>query len=293
MSTLEDELLNQLGALGPKAHLVAVCDIAELDDGLRNAVHERFAGHTFPLLREPAWHALHPYSPLLLGAASADCAGHTKLAGAFTGRLRGALHGWIVSTIAPDRLAEHLGQAFVARGPDGAGYLLRYYDPWVLPVLSQEAPRQWWRTFITPIASWWVPKADTKVQRWGRIPGFGATHADPLPPLMIDQALWQELMGDSLPHRLLQSMETHLPDVLDDPCRGVRLARIEVLLKGAREAGLSTHDDLHDYVFLSLTQGATRLAADRNWLWAMRAAAARKGRLGDLYSTACRQPSQP
>lgn len=289
MSTLEDQFLDELYVLGPKAHLVAVCDMAELSDELRNAIHQRFARNTFPLLREPAWQALNPYSPLLVGADSADSAGYTRLAGALGGNLRGAVHGWIVATVAPERLAEHLARAIVARGPDGAAYLLRYYDPWVLPVLSQEAPRQWWREFITPIASWWVPRADTQVRRWGRIPGLGATHVNPLLPLTIDQTLWQALIGDSLPHRLLQSVEAQLPDVLDHPCRGVRLARIEVLVNGARKAGLSTHDDLHDYVFLSLTQGTARLAADRNWLWAMRTAATGEGRLGDLYFNACRQ----
>jgi hypothetical protein len=199
------------------------------------------------------------------------------------------VHGWIVSTIAPEHLAEHLSRAFVARGPDGSAYLLRYYDPWVLPVLYYQAPQHWWKELITPIAAWWVPKADTKIQRWGRISGLSASQANPLPPLLIDQALWQALIGDPLPRRLLQSVETLLPGLLDAPCRGVRLACIEQLVDGARKAGLSTHDDLHDYVFLSLTQGTTRLASDRRWLWAMHAATAGEGRLGDLYSTACRQ----
>ena len=287
MSTLEDQILDQLDALGPTAHLLAVCDIARLDEQLRDAVHERFAGNTLPLLQEPAWHALHPHSPLLLKARSADSKGHTVLAGAFTGRLRNALHGWIISTVAPERLVEHLAQAMVARGPDGAACLLRYYDPWVLAVLYQQAPPHWWREFITPIASWWIPKADTKIQLWARIPGPGAAHAKPLSPLMIDQPLWQSLTGDPLPHRLLRTVEAQAPDLLDNPCRGVRLARVEALVNSAREAGLSTHDDLHDYVFLSLTKGAASLAADRNWLFALRTAVAGKGRLGDLYLASC------
>ncbi|WP_425929589.1 DUF4123 domain-containing protein [Pseudomonas sp. NyZ201] len=289
MNTLEDQIQDQLDAIGPRAHLVAVCDIAELDEELRNAVRERFAGDTFPLLRDPAWSALHPYSPVLLGAASADSRGHTKLLGTFLGSLRNALHGWIVSTVAPERLVDHFAQANVARGPDGAAYLLRYYDPWVLPVLYQEAPREWWRAFIGPVASWWVPKGDTKVLRWGKVPGPGDSNPTSLSPLMIDQALWRELTGDSLPHRLLSSVETQAPDLFDNPCRGVRLARIEILVSNARKAGLSTHDDLHDYVFLSLAQGAANLAADRCWLTAMRAAVAGEGRLGDLYSAACRR----
>lgn len=289
MNSLEEQIQDQLAEIGPRAHLVAVCDMAGLDEELRNAVRERFAGNTFPLLRDPAWSALHPYSPVLLGASSADSKGHNKLLGAFLGSLRNALHGWIVSTVAPERLAEHFARANVARGPDGAAYLLRYYDPLVLPVLYQEAPRQWWRAFIGPVASWWVPKGDTKVLRWGKVPGPGDSTATSLPPLMVDQALWRGLTGDALPHRLLQSLEAQAPELFDTACRGVRLARIEILVSNARKAGLSTHDDLHDYVYLSLAQGAANLAADHGWLTAMRAAVAGEGQLGDLYSAACRR----
>lgn len=283
MKTLEDELLEQMRALGPTAHLLAVSDMAELDDDLRSAVHERFEGNTYPLLQNPAWHALRPYSPLLIAANTADRQGHHSLAGAFSGRLRNALHGWIVSTVPPERLAVHLAHATIAHGPDGAAYLLRYYDPLVLPVLYRQAPPLWWREFMAPIASWWIPRADTQVQRWGRIPGLAARHASPPSPLAIDEPLWQALIGDPLPHRLLQAVETQTPELLDNPCRGIRLACVEALLAKARESGLSEHDDLHDYVFLALAQGTESLGADRCWQQAVRAAASGAGRLGDLY----------
>ncbi|MBN3825568.1 DUF4123 domain-containing protein [Burkholderia sp. Ac-20384] len=287
MKKLEDQLLEQVQALGPTVHLVAVSDMAELDDEQRSAVLTRFAGNTYPLLQDPALHAIRPYSPLLLAADTADYQGHHRLAGAFNTRLRNTLHGWIVSTVPPERLAEHLAQATLAHGPDGATYLLRHYDPWVLPVLYQQAPPAWWRQFMAPIASWWIPRADTQVQRWGRIPGLAATHVKPPSPLVIDEALWQALTGDPLPHRLLLAVEARTPELLDHPCRGVRLARIEALLAYAREAGLSTHDDFFDYVFLALAQGQERREGDRCWQPAVRAAAAGKGRLGDLY-LACR-----
>ncbi len=289
MSVLEHELLNELRALGPTSHLVAVCDMAELDDSLRNIVRERFTGKSFPLLQDPRWHALRPYSPILLTADSANEQGHYRLACGFRGELRDAVHGWIVSRVAPERLAEHLARALVAYGPDGAAHLLRYYDPAVLPVLYRRAPPHWWREFIRPIASWWFPRGDATVLRWGRVPGQVSAQGDPFSPLMIDQQLWQALAGDPLPHRLLQAVETHTPELLDSPCKGVRLARIESLLDKARETGLPTHDDLHDYVFLSLASGSADLGADRNWSMALEAAVAGKGRLGDLYLTYCNQ----
>ncbi len=289
MSVLEDDIYIQLQSLGPTAHLVAVCDMAELDDTLRSNVRERFAGKSLPLLRDPRWHALLPYSPLLVTAESADNQGHHRLMGGFSHDLRNALHGWIISRVAPEQLAEHLARALVAYGPDGAAYLLRHYDPSVLSVLYRRAPPDWWRDFISPIASWWVPKGDTKVQRWGRIAGQVSAQASPLSPLLIDQELWQALAGDPLPHRLLQAVDTHTPELLDNECKAVRLARIESLLDNARQAGLSTHEDLHDYVFLSLASATAGLHADRCWSMALGAAVAGKGRLGDLYLSYRRQ----
>lgn len=290
MSALEDNLLSELHSLGPTAHLVAVCDMAELSDALRSTVRERYAGRSLPLLRNPAWHALLPYSPLLLTAESADQRGHYRLACGFNGDLRNALHGWIVSSVTPERLAEHLARAAVAYGPDGSAHLLRYYDPLILPVLYRRAPPLWWREFVMPVASWWVPRGDTKVQRWGRIPGLGASLANPLSPLMIEQPLWQALTGDQLPHRLLQTVEADAPDLLDSTCRGVNLACIESLVDSARKAGLTQHNDLHDYVFLALASGGEKaIGADRSWSMALEAAVAGKGRLGDLYLTYRRQ----
>lgn len=290
MSALEDNLLSELESLGPTAHLVAVCDMAELSDALRSSVRERYTGRSIPLLRNPAWQALFPYSPLLLTAESADEGGHYRLACGFSRDLRNALHGWIVSNVAPELLAEHLARAAVAYGPDGSAHLLRYYDPLILPVLYRRAPPLWWRDFVAPVASWWVPKGDTQFQRWGRVPGLGAAQVNPLSPLMIDQSLWQALTGDSLPHRLLQTVEAHAPDLLESTCKGVRLACIESLVESARKAGLDQHDDLHDYVFLALASGGEKtLGSDRSWSMALGAAVAGEGRLGDLYLTYRRQ----
>lgn len=283
MRALEDSLLNELRTRGPVRYLVAVSDMAELKDDEREVVRARFANRTYPLLHDPALEALHPYSPLLLTAQSADENGYHHLVGTFSGDMRNALHGWIVSVVPPDRLALHLAHASVAHGPDGAAYLLRYFDPFVLPVLYQHADSLWWQEFIAPIVSWWVPRADTQIQRWGRIPGHGAVQASPPPPLVIDEPLWQALTGDPLSHRLLQAAEAHTPALFDTTCRGMRLARVEAHLAKARGLGLSSHEDLHDYVFMVLSRGAQHLAVDRAWQQAVHRAASGTGRLGDLY----------
>ncbi|MFK1566996.1 DUF4123 domain-containing protein [Pseudomonas aeruginosa] len=283
MKPFEQTLMNEVNAAHAPRHLLALCDQAMLDDGQREAVNARFERRTHALLQDPHWHALFPYSPLLLAAAEASEAGHRDLLESFAGEQDYLPHGWIVSAVPGDQLAAHLAQATVARGPHGDAFLLRYFDPVVLPVLYQHADPHWWEAFMAPIASWWVPRADTQVQRWGRISGRALAQAAALPDLLIDDTLWQALISDPLPHQLLQAIQEHAPSLFDTPCPGVRLARIEALLAAAREAGLTQHDDLHDYVFLALAQKASVLASDRNWQHALRGAAAGTGRLGDLY----------
>ncbi|MNP38662.1 hypothetical protein D3C76_1321900 [compost metagenome] len=136
---------------------------------------------------------------------------------------------------------------------------------------------------MAPIASWWVPRADTNTQRWGRISGRAMTNAPAPSTLLIDDKLWQALIADPLPHQLLQAIQDHSPSLFDIRCPDVRLARIEAHLAAARNAGLAQHDDLHDYVFIALAQKASVLEADRNWQHAIRGAALGSGRLGDLY----------
>lgn len=53
MSVLEKQLMNELRALGPTGHLVAVCDMAELDDTLRCRVREQYAEKTYRYFGTP------------------------------------------------------------------------------------------------------------------------------------------------------------------------------------------------------------------------------------------------
>ncbi|RQS56056.1 DUF4123 domain-containing protein [Burkholderia sp. Bp8963] len=283
MKSLEQSLMNELAVPRTVRHLLAVSDMSVLDDDQRELVRTRFEGRAHPLLQDATWEALLPYSPLLLAAQEATETGHQRLLESFHGEQGNLLHGWITSALPAEQLAAHLAQAIVARGPQGDTFLLRYYDPFVLPVLYRHADPRWWAELMDPIASWWIPRADTKVQRWGRVTGRAATGATAPSALVIDDTLWQALIADPLPHQLLQATQNHTPALFDTTCPGVRLARIEAHLAAAREAGLSAHDDLHDYVFFALAQPASSLKIDRSWQQAVRAAASGAGRLGDLY----------
>ncbi|WBX87278.1 DUF4123 domain-containing protein [Achromobacter mucicolens] len=285
MSELSRKLITELSAPGPQRHLIAVSDIAGLDDSMRHAVNDLFGGRCYPLLQNEKWAALRPYSPLLLAARSTTLADCGNLMEAFHGRLLNALQGWIISTQPADALATHLSDATLARGPDGCTYLLRYYDPLVLPILHQRADPGWWNSFVAPIVSWWVPGANVERRLWSRVPGNGdrAGNTFPLEMLTMDADLWQALAEDPFPHRLLREAQTHEPSLFDTDCRYVRLARVRTHLKAAEMLGLSSSEDLHDYVFMALSRPAQQLRDDSQWQLALQMAASGNGRLGAAY----------
>lgn len=263
-------------------YLLAICDQAILDDEQRDCVKMRFGQQAHPLLQDPRWQALHPYSPLLIAAREPTEVGHRALLESFPGD-QNHLSGWIVSAVPGDQLARHLAQATAACRPQGDAFLLRFFDPYVLPALYQHADSNWWDALVALIVSWWVPKADTEMQRWGRIAGHAMTQAAAPSALLIDDTLWQALVADPLPHQLLKALEQYSSSLFDTHCPGIRLARIEALIAEARNAGLSAHGDLHDYVFITLAQKASGLEDSHTWQQAIHGAASGKGHLGDLY----------
>ncbi|MDF0729248.1 DUF4123 domain-containing protein [Pseudomonas entomophila] len=292
MKNLEQSLMNELNAGRAPRYLLAVCDQAALDESQRERIKRRFKQRTYSLLQDPLWEALFPYSALLVAAHEATTAGHRALLEAFGADQDYLPIGWIVSAVPGEQLATHLAQATVAHRPKGEDFLLRYFDPFVLPTLYQHANRVWREAFMAPIASWWVPRADAKTERWGRIAGKAMSNAPAPSTLLIDDLLWHALIADPLPHRMLQAIQKHSPSLFDTRCPGVRLARIEALLSTARNAGLTQHDDLHDYVFIALARKPSALEADRNWQHAMRGAMSGAGRLGELYLALQEQPAQ-
>lgn len=285
MSALMRRLTTELTTPGPQRHLIAVSDMAGLDEPMRRAVSDQFRDCSYPLLQHERWNALRPYSPLLVAARSTDLTDCGSLIEAFQGRLHNALQGWIISTQPADVLATHFGRATLAQGPDGCSYLLRYYDPLVLPVLHQLADRAWWRAFIAPVVSWWLPGADLERRLWGRVPGGGVRvgTTEQLPMLSIDGNLWQALAEDPFPHRLLREAEAYQPSLFDTDCRYVRLTRVRNHLATAKALGLSSSENLHDYVFMALSRSAQQLQSDPRWQRAVQTAISGTERLGDLY----------
>lgn len=255
-------------------YLMALIDMAMLTPAQREQVTARFEGLLHPLLLDPDYATLQPLGAMLAGTGESSPAGFDTLIAKASGYGTDVIQAWVTSLWPPDMLAGHLSHATFAQGGEGERYLLRYYDPLVLPVLHRAASPAWVGWFFAPFLSWWFAGATPEHPRWSRIPG-GARLPQPSPPaLTLTDALWEALVSDPLPHQLLHTLEQEAPAVFASDCRGVRLTQIEAQLDAARQHGLSRHEDLTTYVLVGLSIPAARLAADRDWQDAVKRAVA-------------------
>jgi len=260
--------------VGQTRYLMVLIDMAGLSDAQRSRIRNDMTGRMHPLLLHPDFLALRPLGAMLVGSDDSSPKSRDALlsiAGAYDADI---VQAWITSVLRPSDLATHLSQACFALGKDGERYLLRYYDPWITPVLYRTADAAWVASVFTPVISWWFAGANIQHPQWHRIPGSANARCRPASPLVLTETLWNALAGDPLPHRLLDELEQVSPDAFSTQCRGVRLAQIRSHLASANQIGLNRHDDLVAYVFMALSQSATSLQSDRAWQKALQQAVA-------------------
>lgn len=265
-------------------HLMALIDMAALPAQTRTKLTSQFGDRLHPLLQDPAFAVLQPLGAMLLAALTADFRGHDSLLNRLHSYDSSVVSAWITSTLPPAALAQHFAQATFATGLAGERYLLRYYDPRVMPILHRQAAEAWRQWFFAPVVSWWCPRATTEQEQWHRLPGLALDRPPrTVPPLILHEPLERALGNDPLSHQLVQSLSQQTPSLFNSDCHGVRVAQVEALLKTARAGGLTDQENLADYVLLGLQHSLARLANDRRWQAAVQQAASGRGRLTRLY----------
>ena len=258
-------------------HLHAIVDMARIEGGLRALVEKKLRrvsfSHLFiaPLYKEMRDKLL---GPLIVSAPNRDSAMLLEEWGQSNGDIVSA---WIVSALPEYAIAQHLRHSAFAYdknqqvfGRDKV-YMLRFYDPVIMPVLHRLADKKWIEWFFGPIQSWWYPVATPREETWSRIEG-GSQNASGEPvPMVLSEELWDALDTDPFPYRVLSIADQTCPTAFGrDCCYGVRLARVEELLDAAKKQRLKTEEDLITYV-LSLLDNPDR-AKERQWQEAMKAA---------------------
>jgi hypothetical protein len=99
---------------------------------------------------------------------------------------------------------------------------------------------------------------------------------------VLNEALWEAMVSDPFPYQILSVAGERFPTAFESDCYGVRIAKIEEMLKEAREQGLDRQDDLVIYV-LSLLDAATR-KLDADWQEALQRAVAGKAPLRAYFT---------
>lgn len=281
LSLIDDIVKPQMAA---KKYLYAIVDMAEVPEDGRLKLMTAFEGAIFPLLLEKEYAAFQSMGAHLIASNGYDHNSCLPFFRDLEGCNSDIISGWITCTLPVQSFIAHLRNATFANDAAGKEYVLRYYDPSVLPVLANHADKSWWRWFFSPILSWWVSAPTSIRESWQRLPGSASTELLEQPfRLQIDEPLWQALVSDSLPPLLLASFETHFPDLFKTKCRGVRLKQVEEKLSVARALGLEGHASLVDYVLRTLQDKGAQLDRDPDWKHAIQHAVTTKGRLDDIY----------
>jgi hypothetical protein len=259
----------------------ALIDMGRIQGDLRQQVVKKLEKFNFiPLLDEPGYQQLKAFGVLLIYGPDHD---NTDLLDAWGDCNGDIISAWIVSRLSAQRLATHFSQTTHAVDASDTSYLLRYYDPKIIPILHRFADQEWARRFFDPIKVWWHPVATPTHEYWNPIKGHDRlTPLQKKMPLILTDELWDALETDPFPYQALNALEKELPFCFTSDCYGVRLAQIESLLDSGKNEGLKTHDDLFVYARALLENPDRTGQAD--WQAALRQAVAEEAPLAAYFA---------
>ncbi|ERI49686.1 hypothetical protein N878_10935 [Pseudomonas sp. EGD-AK9] len=157
--------------------------------------------------------------------------------------------GWINTACDLGSMAGHLGDALLATDEHDGIYLLRSYAPGVLPLLHARSETEWHDWLFGPLLEWWRPTTD---EGWQALQGKGLSSPAAYQPIVLDQAIWQQLQLDPLAYSLTAELEKESAEVFTSACHGDRLDQVQRALDAAREQGLEQAEDISLFATLHL-----------------------------------------
>ncbi|HBO0987440.1 TPA: DUF4123 domain-containing protein [Pseudomonas aeruginosa] len=249
----------------PNHQLSAIVEMAGLGVPDRQPLLDRYRESARPLLYQECFSNLREVGPWLFSPGMpVNIQSQYDFHCSLTDMAGDAICGWLISALEPSRLADHLGQATTAQGPDGATYMLRFHTEQAFPVLHARHDLPGITHLLAPIRSWWVMEPHPEHKAWRHYTGYDQPQYCGVPLIHLDQACWNALAGDPLSYRLADQLHEPLAAVLTENCHGTRLGRVRKLLAQAREHGLKRPGDQGDYVTL-LTLHEQELQASAAW----------------------------
>ncbi|MGF6591813.1 DUF4123 domain-containing protein [Pseudomonas sp. 2835] len=271
-------------APGPR-YLCALVEMATLSEKTRTRLTAYPGNELLPLLVDPTLETIKPLGAHLIAPREDLGKTYRTLIDSLASYDDETIVAWIVSTLKPADLVDHLSQATFVDDEHGERYLLRYYDRRVTPLLLMHAPKPWSRWLFSPMVSWWISGATPSHTTWSKIacPGLAKPHPE-VPRLVMTSELLQALNYDTRPQQLLDIFNQQLPSLFTISCQGVRRAQIESLLKKGSKCGLVDHHDLVEFIGRHLRDSPEKLEKDPRWHAAVQRTAEGQGRLSELYS---------
>jgi len=249
-----------------RPYLHALIDMARIQGELREEIVEKLKDFSVEsLLDDPRYPQLKWHGPILISGPDGD---ESALLDAWGEYDSNVISAWIIAPMSAEHLSKHLRRKTFAYGADKTQYLLSYYDPLIMPILHRLADKRWVYEFFYSITAWWYPVSTPQEETWSRIGGRGAPLIFHGPPLVVSEELWDALVVNPLPYQILNYANENLPDAFEHDCYGVRLAKIEELLKAGGKSGLENTDDLYIYALSLLRNPAS--ADDTGWQEAMK-----------------------
>lgn len=254
MNPFSESVVNELRQL-PDHGLTAIIEMARMKADVRRHLMERFSG--WPLLQQRALENLREIGPwLFTPSAQNNLQGQYDFLCDVAGIAGDAVCVWLTSAMSPPQLAEHLGHATTAKGPDGATYLLRFHTELAFPVLHARQDLPGISDWLAPVRSWWLVFPHRERKAWKHFTGHGSTKPYRTPVIQLDESCWEALAGDPLTYRLADQLRAPLEKKGDrENCHGTRLGLVHDLLAEADRIGLSRQSDRIDYVTLMALQG--------------------------------------
>jgi hypothetical protein len=286
-SDLRTHLFEPLHACD-RQRIMAIVELSKLSPSTRASLMQRFGDFAMPLLCQPCFKNLQAQGPCLIGRGhSGTIHGQYEIFALLSSEAGEAVCGWIVSRMPQAELVKHLSQANVVRAPDGRDYLLHYHAENALRILHARLDLQGIAAWLMPIHSWWIPVGHVASNLWTCLSCPDRPEGASAKTLELDPACWAQLAGEPLSFRLADLLASSLAaHGLPPMPYGRRIALVRHLLPLARKEGLSTDDDLTDYVILSSLYGS-ELTRTRAWQAAIGEARDARGSLALALRSHC------
>ncbi|MGF6394176.1 DUF4123 domain-containing protein [Pseudomonas plecoglossicida] len=264
MTPFATELVEQLRQ-APDHRLMAIVELARLQDSERQQLQDRFADDALPILYHEQFTHLRHIGPWLFSPGQqTDLQSQYDFHCTLTEMAGDALCGWLVSAQTPSRLVHHLGQGITACGPDGDTFLLRFYTEQAFPILHARHDLPGIAHLLAPIRSWWIMEPHSEHKAWRHFAGYDLPQFCGVPLIQLDQTCWDALDGDPMSYHLADQLQELLGASLSENCHGARIGHVRKLVTEAREKGLTRPGDQSEYVTL-LTQRGPDLLASLAW----------------------------